>query len=209
MKIQPVVEGRGEVEAFPVLLRRLQELSSEWQFSIARPIRQNSSIIRQELNFKKAIKLARIQEDCGGILVLFDLEDDCPADIGPQLQQWADDLSLNVPCCVVLAYREYETWFLAGIESLRGYRNIRSDAEKFDYPEQNRDSKGQLETRMMPDCYYRETLDQAPLSALVDIKQVAGRSRSFKKLISCYAWILSEMGYKVASETLLEFLDAV
>jgi hypothetical protein len=209
MKIQPIVEGRGEVEAFPVLLRRLQELTSEWQFSIARPIRQNSSIIRQELNFKKAIKLARIQEDCGGILVLFDLEDDCPADIGSQLQQWADDLSLDVPCCVVLAYREYETWFLAGIESLRGYRNIRDNAERIDNPEQYRDSKGQLEKRMVPGCYYRETLDQTPLSAQVDIKHVAVRSRSFKKLISCFSSILSEMGYEDASEILFRFLDAV
>ena len=36
--IQPVVEGHGEVEALPVLLRRLRDEASAWKVGIGTPI---------------------------------------------------------------------------------------------------------------------------------------------------------------------------
>src|SRR2546426_7135782 len=47
----------------------------------------------------------------------------------------------SVPCAVVLAHREYEAWFLASLESLRGRRGIRGDAEAHPDPEEPRDRK--------------------------------------------------------------------
>ena len=43
MIIQPIVEGYGEVAAFPVLLRRLVEEAQVWTVSIGRPIRRSRS----------------------------------------------------------------------------------------------------------------------------------------------------------------------
>jgi len=40
VKIQPIVEGYGEVEAFPVLLRRLRDEAGAYGVDIDTPIRQ-------------------------------------------------------------------------------------------------------------------------------------------------------------------------
>lgn len=40
MRIQPIVEGYGDVAAFPVLLRRLVEEAQAWAIDIGRPIRR-------------------------------------------------------------------------------------------------------------------------------------------------------------------------
>ena len=42
---------------------------------------------------------------------------------------------------VVLAHREFEAWFLAAIESLRGTGGIRADAESHHDPESPREQK--------------------------------------------------------------------
>ncbi|MCY3681537.1 MAG: hypothetical protein OXH16_09065 [Gemmatimonadetes bacterium] len=40
-KIQPIVEGHGEVVAAPVLLRRLIAEAKAWEIDIGRPIRRD------------------------------------------------------------------------------------------------------------------------------------------------------------------------
>ena len=56
--IQPIVEGHGEVQAVPVLLRRLiPELGCYVEIGSA-PIRQRRSEIVREHDFKRAIRLA-------------------------------------------------------------------------------------------------------------------------------------------------------
>ena len=70
-----------------------------------------------------------------------------------------------------MAYREYEAWFLASIESLRGQRGIRQDAQSHPAPEEPRGAKGQLEARLEQGRSYSETADQAALSATFDLAQ--------------------------------------
>lgn len=116
-----------------------------------------------------------MQPNCGAVLILFDGDDDCPADLGPTVQTWATAAAAGTPCHVVLAHREYEAWFLAAIESLRGRRGVRDDAEHHPDPERPRGAKEQLEARMQPGATYLETTDQPALSALFS---TAGRLRS-------------------------------
>ena len=120
MVIRPIVEGYGEVKAFPVLLRRLVEEAQAW--TIGRPIRRTRSQFVQKAGVEEAVRLALKEQDCGAILFLFDGDDDCPAELGPTVQAWAAAVATHIPCSVVIAHREYEAWFLAAIESLRGYR---------------------------------------------------------------------------------------
>ena len=85
MIIQPIVEGYGEVAAFPVLLRRLVEEAQAWNVSIGRPIRRPRSQLVQKTGVEQAVRLALKEQDCGAILILFDGDDDCPAELGPNL----------------------------------------------------------------------------------------------------------------------------
>ena len=166
MKIQPIVEGHGDVKALPVLLRRLVQEAHVAALSIGRPIRRPRSKLVKKEGVQQAVRLALLQPECGAVLVLFDGESDCPADLGPTVQTWATAAADGTPCQVVLAHREYEAWFLAAIESLRGRRGVLIDAARHPDPERHRGAKEQLESRMQPSASYLETADQPALTEL-------------------------------------------
>lgn len=169
MNIQPVVEGHGDVLALPVLLRRLVEEARTWSVGVGRPIRRPRNKLVRESGVEQAVRLAIEQRDCGGVLVLLDGNSDCPAALGPTVQAWAAAAAGVIPCHVVLAQREYEAWFLAAIESLRGFRGVRTDAEPHADPETPRGAKAQLEARMQPGAVYLETADQPAFSAKISL----------------------------------------
>lgn len=146
--IQPVVEGHGEVEALPVLLRRLRDEASAWKVGIGTPIRQPRNKLASEPGALRAVEIARRQPTCDAILIVFDGDRDCPAELGPKVREWAAAAAGSLPCEVVLPHREYEAWFLAAIESLRTHDLIRTNAESHSDPEQPHGAKEQLKERL-------------------------------------------------------------
>lgn len=128
MKIQPIVEGHGDEKAVPVLLRRFGDLSGLYGIEIGKPIRINKGHLIREDFLRKSVQLALRQPGCGSIFILFDADDDCPKQVGPQVQAWAQSEAHSIPTAVAVAQREFEAWFLAAMESLRGKRRIRPDA---------------------------------------------------------------------------------
>lgn len=197
MKIQPIVEGHGDVAAFPVLLRRLRDEIQAWAVDIGRPIRRPRSQLVRETDVQQAVRLALVQADCRAILILFDGNSDCPAELGPTVQAWAQAAAGGIPCAVVIAHKEYEAWFLAAIESLRGHRGLRGDAESVIDPERPSGAKEQLEARMHAGTSYMETTDQAALSALFSMPDAYRRSRSFRKLSRSFGLLVSAMGQDI------------
>ena len=197
VKIQPIVEGHGEVAAFPVLLRRLVQEVGIRAVDIARPIRRPRHPLVEEDGVSQAVRLALLEPDCGAVLILFDGDDDCPADLGPTVQNWATAAAAGTPCHVVLAHREYEAWFLAAIESLRGRRGVLTDVEPHPEPERPRGAKEQLEARMEPSATYLETTDQPAFSALLSLPAAYRRSRSFRKLADSFGNLVRAMGHDV------------
>lgn len=198
MKIQPIVEGHGEVSAFPVLLRRLVVQAGAWNVDVGRPIRKSRTQLVRETELKKAVRLALLQPDCSAVLILFDGDNDCPAELGQAIQAWAESEAGDMPCEVVIAHREYEAWFLASIESMLGYRRIRADAQSHPNPEQPRGAKGQLEARMEAGATYLETTDQPALSAKFSLATAYQRCRSFRKLASSFGRLVRSMGQEVS-----------
>jgi len=194
VKIQSIVEGQGEVEALPVLLRRLLSEAHRHEVEIDRPIRRTQAQLRNKEDVQAAMRLAMRQPQCAAVLFLFDGEDDCPAELGRRVCAWASEAAAGrVPCATVVAYREYETWFLASLESLRGKHGIRDDAAAPANPESHRDAKGALEAFMPANHSYSETYHQAKLSAALDLRLAAERSRSFRKLVKAIDDLLSQM----------------
>ena len=144
------------------------------------------------------MRLALLQP-CDGILILFDSDDDCPKHLAPRIEGWGKSEAGTVPCFVVMATREYEAWFLAAIESLRGKRGIRPDATSHSDAESPRDAKGQLETRMTPGFSYTPTIDQASLSSLFDLAAAYARCRSFRRMVRAFALIIQGTGTTLAN----------
>jgi hypothetical protein len=191
MKIYPLVEGHGEVGAVPVLLRRLLALAGCHTISVGPPIRRSQAQFHSKESLQAGVGLALLQPECAAIIILFDGEDDCPKDVAENAQEWAREAAGITPCYVVVAYREYETWFIASIESLRGRYGIDANAVAPADPESRRDAKGVLEEFMPEDRAYSETGDQPGMSETFDMQMAHRRNRSFRKLVKSVGEIIT------------------
>ena len=199
MKIQPIVEGHGEVEAVPILLRRLLAEAQAWGIQAGKSIRRTRDQLVHEPELERSVHIALEQPDCGAILILFDGDDDCPAELGPRLQRVASQAARGTPCEVVMAHREYEAWFLAGFDSLRGHKMIHDHAEPPQDPERPRDAKRRFERMMRPRMSYVERVDQPKFTARFDLPGARRRSRSFRKLTKSFGSLLRACGHDAAA----------
>lgn len=182
MTIACIVEGHGEVSALPVLLRRIAaDINPEVAVDIPPPIRTPRSSLMTDAGLKRAVELAAEKSGPGGaILLLLDSDDDCPADLAPKLLQKLTSLRPDRRLAVVLPEREYEAWFIVASASLAERLSATLTAADIGGAHAIRDAKGRIR-----DCLkgkvYSETVDQASLSALIDLN-LARRCSSFDKL---------------------------
>ncbi|MBZ4395239.1 MULTISPECIES: DUF4276 family protein [Myxococcus] len=181
MKLGLIVEGHGEVQALPLLIRRiLQHLAPSVQAQILPPYRVSRGQLVKELELQRAIELmARRVGDGGRLLVLLDSDDDKPCVLGPRLLDWAQKQRADRSISVVVAHREYEAWFIAAAESLQGKRGLPASLQAPPEPEKIRNCKGWLSERMGEG--YSETLDQPAFTSVFDLT-MARRADSFDKL---------------------------
>jgi hypothetical protein len=159
------------------------EIDPNLYVDVSRPIRQSRGSLIRRHGIESAVELAaRILSGNGGILILIDADDDCPAEMGPALLSRALATRPGIPMSVVLAKREFEAWFIAATESLGGYRGFPNGLIAPAAPEDIRDAKGWIEGRLGVNQYYVETYDQPRLAARFDLT-TARRADSFEK---CY-----------------------
>jgi hypothetical protein len=194
MKIYVLVEGHGEVQAVPVLLRRLLAEAQCYGIDVGIPIRRTQSQLRSQAGIQAGVRLALLQPECVAVVILFDGEDDCPTELAARVREWAQAAAGGTPCDVIIAYREFETWFLAALESLRGSYGIRADAIAPANPESKRDAKGALEEFMPAARAYSETGDQPAMSQVFDMALAHRRNRSFRKLVKAVGGVLMQLG---------------
>lgn len=191
MTIQPIVEGHGEVEAVPVLVRRLLAEMERFDVSVRPPILRRRTDFDQKERLQLAVQLALCQSGCSAILVIFDADDEpCPKDAAQRVLAWAKEIAGNIACEVVVPTREFEAWFLAALESLRGVRGIREDAHADPSPECCRSAKDRITALMKGTRSYSPKTDQAALTAKMDCAAVYACCRSFRRMISALAGLL-------------------
>jgi hypothetical protein len=184
IKIGLVVEGHGEVKAAPNLFRRIgHDIDPSVLLEVQQPIRRpRSSLVRTALELERAVELAALKaRPRGGVFVLLDSDDDCPATLAPILLARAQKAGMGLPVSVILPQREFEGWFLAAAESIRGKRGLPVDLVAPPNPEEIRGAKEWLRERMRGHVY-SETIDQPALTAIFDLNQ-ARAAKSFDK---CY-----------------------
>jgi hypothetical protein len=179
--IAPIVEGHGEVQAVPILIRRIcHEILDRYDVVVRKPWKlPRSKVVKPPELFRAVQATSQSVGSTGGVLVLLDLDDDGCA------IQLAKSLAVeNVQCRIeiVVAVREYEAWFLAAVSSLRSHKSMSDDAHFLDDPEAPRDAKGRLEMRMLEK--YRETLHQASFTDLLDLDMACAASRSLRHMVS-------------------------
>ena len=191
-KIVAIVEGDGEVNAVPALIRRIHEAVSPGSpLDVDRPIRIRRNRILKAGELERYLDLAaNLAGADGGILVLLDANGDCPAHLGPDILRRARTARPDRRIEVVLANCEYESWFIAAIDSLKGKRNISASATVPQDPESIRGAKKWLRDRM--GGTYSPTADQTALTVLFNMGLARRRSRSFVKMWRAVGALLRE-----------------
>ena len=200
VQIGCIVEGHGEVEAVPILIRRVAErLYPELGVDTPHPIRISRSRVVQEGELEQVVELAaRNIRGQGAIFILLDSDDDCPARLGPKLLCRALEARSDLPIALVLAKYEFEAWFLAAAESLRGHRGLKNDLQSPHNPEGIRGAKEWLSQRMEGNRRYSPTADQPGLTTRFDFDQ-ARHADSFDKCYRDIARLLNELRKAIGS----------
>jgi hypothetical protein len=186
-----IVEGDGEVIALPKLLHRI---AGELGVSLLTPTPQR--VPRGKLTMFGGIErwvatAAPRVPGSGGVLVLIDADDDCPAQLGPELLSRARAARGDKRIAVVLANREFEAWFLAAAGSLAGQHGFPRNLRPPDNAEAPRDCKGWLSKQRPHGHPYKETVDQAPIASTFDLKRARENSPSFDKFYRDVTWLLT------------------
>jgi uncharacterized protein DUF4276 len=192
--IASIVEGHGEVQAVPVLLRRLASTVApeiELRLNPALRVKVASFLAEDDGGyFEKYIELAARKakawpKSC--VLILLDCENVCASQLGPKILQRAINCRPDVSYLVVLAHREYETWFLAAAESLREVCGLPNDLHPPQNVESIRDAKGWLSQKMpVP---YNEPEHQPRMTSEFDFdqaRQTHSFSRAYEKLTNFF-----------------------
>ncbi len=166
------------------LIRRIaQALDPGLTPSVQPVLRVPAARLLKQGEVERAVEFAaRKNGGQSGIFVLLDADDGCPVQDAPALLQRAAKACSDMPLAVVFAKREFEAWFLAAAESLRGHRGLCCDLAAPPDPEMIRDAKEWLAERMVGGKGYSEASDQPALTAAFDLN-AARHADSFDK---CY-----------------------
>jgi hypothetical protein len=198
------VEGDGEAEAVPTLVRRLPNDKGAWRDILLDDatfrVGSVGRLFKEDFrHWKRLLGASLKRADVGGVLLILDGDQDkvggkafCAAEVAKSLAVAAKDVGAGATfsVAVVFAMQEYETWLIAGAASLAGQRLpdrrlIRSDAKapEGDLEVSPRDAKRWLGT--IVEGGYKPTRDQAALTKLVDLDIIRARQlRSSRRLES-------------------------
>jgi hypothetical protein len=179
MRLLPIVEGPGDVQAVPILLRRLlTERHEIYDIDVLRPYRYGE-LVKVSKNFVR-YALAAAKENAP-ILWTVDCDDGCPVEWVNHLEEQIP-AGFPVPIGFALFVREYESMFLAEHACLRSRLAVKAETPALPNPETYRDAKGEI-TRMMPGtAAYKEMVHQPSLTATIDLNVALANSRCLRHL---------------------------
>lgn len=168
-----VVEGAGDKNALPLLLRAHLSAVGEFRDVLGKPIPfHGKTKATAPGGIEGYCGTAAARPGCVGTIVLLDSDDAEACIQGPGLTERANKVS-RVPVHVCLAERDFEDWLAASIETL-------------DLGASAYDPRGRgltiLEGLIRPDKYVKPVW-QPRLAARVDVDLVARRSTSFARLL--------------------------
>jgi hypothetical protein len=187
MSLVVVAEGHGEMEAVRNIVTRLGGADGLDLPFIPRSGGVHRRDIRTRGRVEEACNLARMR-GASALLLTRDADNeehvdemrDCPKARAPEVAAWVRALELPFPAAVVLFRWEYETMFLAGLESIAGRRIVGDDhisrpgivagaAFHGDPDQAPRGAKGWLTQNMPPGVAYKPSTDQLALTRMLQL----------------------------------------
>jgi hypothetical protein len=182
-RILPIVEGQGDIQSVPVLIRRIVEHHGVFDVDVLTP-HKRGDLPKIKANFESYFKMA-IKENAAIICIIdFDCAScECVAEEAAQLYQRANAIYPDRPFKVAFMVKEFETLFLAEPDATRHIlKEIPKSTVFPENPEKIRGAKEWL-SKAMPSGYaYKETVHQVKLSAAVDLNRLRISSASYRHL---------------------------
>lgn len=181
--IASIVEGEGELKSVPILIHRIKEIVAPGiLLRTPNPIRVSRSLVVKPNEFEKYLNIAAQKAGRDGrILVLLDADDDCPRKLAADLRERVHASHSDRVVSVVLAKSEFESWFIASVESIAGKFSIQSDCKCPSNPERIRNAKGWLSRHMVQNAHYRPLAHQSKMSREFNMDIARKQSPSFDK----------------------------
>ncbi len=205
-KIYVIVEGDGEVQAAPLLIRRiLHEYFEYYELQNVESINAHSNDnITKHNGLETLLEHTRQKSDCVGVIVLLDAERthyQCVVSLITNLSGRAKNLGLPFPVALVCACCEYESWFLGSIHSLEGKNYLNASISFEGNPEEKCNAKEWINDNIKEGFSYRETRDQVKMTALLDIHHLIENVRSFRRMVHAIEEIILAIENKMNTVT--------
>lgn len=190
-----LLEGDGDAEAVPVLLRKIIELRQYFDMQIgARPIAVGDYIgMMKAEKFLRFFRYAIFRDDLDGVIIALDCDDHCALEVVTTTYNRIRDLAIkaNKPVGIILFVREYETMFLVNLAHIASRSAIQIDPDavsQIGNPMALRDAKGYLSSAIKGGTY-KPTRDQARITGSMDIQQCAQNYRPLQHFINVVDWV--------------------
>jgi hypothetical protein len=170
-----VVEGAGDKAALPIVLRRHLEALGDYRDVLGKPVPlhgRSKAIVPGGIEGYVA---TAARPGCVGVLVVLDGDDDCVAELGPDLLGRARQVT-SVPVYIALAERDFEDWVYAAAESLE------IGLGEFDPGVRG---KKAIPRALYPEAYTKPVY-QPKLASRMDLVVASRRSASFARMLRCF-----------------------
>ena len=194
-----LVEGDGDVQAVPSLIRKLAVAAGFYDLNpCPSPIKCGEiPKLRKAGQLERFVQYACSRPDGDSVILIVDCDDDCPVEASAEFVARVGQIAERSAKKIGLAFiqKEFETLFLYSLAELsdrypeHGWRLKDEDAYK-DWTTL-RGAKGELDRRMK-NYSYKETRDQVKFVSAVDINRLASTCRSALHLQRLISWIYSD-----------------
>jgi hypothetical protein len=186
IRLLPIVEGHGDLEAVPLLVRRvLHELHGRFDVEVLSAQRRGEWP-RVKQDFERFFRSARLEN----APILWVLDFDCADCIDHEKERgWglAEAARLDPTGLVEIVFlvKEFESLFLWEARPLRdGFGEQIGDDALPAAPEEVRDAKGFVSNLLPKGRAYKPTTDQARIAQRLDLQVLQRRSPSFQRFES-------------------------
>lgn len=184
-----VVEGFGDVVALPPLLARTGNSFGIAAFTSNPPIRvKGLTQLVRDGELERWILLAQSRPNIDGVIFVIDVDENCPVEIRRQFESRVESMgsAVRVPVHFCLIETEFESWFLADVDTLKSSLPEYGWIDDVNVVNHNR-IRGAKEAldRLFVGMTYKETRDQEIMARKVSVKNLYSCDRSFRRFAKC------------------------
>jgi Domain of unknown function (DUF4276) len=182
-RLLPIVEGDGDMQAVPPLMRRvLNDVLFRSDVTVLRA-QKRGEWPRVKRDFERVYRSARLE--AAPILWVVDFDGEDCRDSSVE-RKWLGEQARRIDSSgrveVVFMIQEYESLFLSEPRALRQtFPELRSDLAFPPNPEAIRNAKGWISTALPKGRAYKPTIDQARITARLDLDALRSTSESYRR----------------------------